>query len=207
MRSAALILMLCAAAAPSWTQRAIAARAGLIHYLEGRADIDGQRVVQVTNRFLRLTAGQTLVTGRRGRVEILLNPHTFLRLGENTTVRMLSDDLTDTRVELVEGRAILDVLMLENENAVTISVHGAEIDIRKDGLYQFENPQLLRVYDGEARIDQAKVTKGRWIDFGADTLEPSKFDRDETDDLYAWHRRRARAIERTNPSPFRRTFF
>lgn len=202
--SIAAVLVMVAAAAPGWAQRAISARAGLLHYIEGRVDIDGQIVEPETYRFTHLQQDQILTTKTRCRVELLLNPYAFLRVAENSSVRLVSADLMDTRIELLSGRAILDVDDIENGNSITVVVQGMEIEIRKDGLYQFAVPDLLRVYDGEAVLAEAKVTKGRQIEISGASLEPAKFDREEHDDLYRWNARRARAIDRTNGPSFPR---
>ncbi len=43
-----------------------------------------------------------------GMAEVLLTPGVFLRLGENSSIRMISSKLTDTRVEVLNGSAMVE---------------------------------------------------------------------------------------------------
>ncbi len=49
-----------------------------------------------------------LRTGQ-GRAEVLLTPGVFLRVGENSAIRMLDNRLLSTRVEIVSGNAIVRI--------------------------------------------------------------------------------------------------
>lgn len=185
----------------SWAQQVVSARAGLVHYLEGRVLADGKRIRMKVNRFPQLAAGQTVATAQRARVEILLNPATFLRLGEASSFRLASDDLADTRVELLSGAAIVDVRALENQNRVTILAGGVPVELREDGLYQF-TPARVRVYDGEAAVGAIRLTRGWEVAFGSTPLAAVRFDRKDTDSLYLWSEQRAKALN--PPVPVRR---
>jgi hypothetical protein len=153
------------------------------------------------NRFPQLTAGQTVATAQRARVEVLLNPTTFLRVGEASSFRLASDDLSDTRVELLRGAAIVDVQELENGNRVTILTGGLEVELRKDGLYHFADARV-RVYDGEAAVGAIKLTRGWGLALDKMPLEAVKFDRKDTDSLYLWSEHRAKVLD--PPVPIRR---
>src|SRR3954469_9434726 len=79
----------------AWAQSAISARAGMIHYSEGNVAIDGQRVDSSTSSYQEykfVNEGETLATNR-GRAEVLLNPGTFLRVTDNSSVRLISSQL------------------------------------------------------------------------------------------------------------------
>jgi hypothetical protein len=204
-----LILWTAAGIAPA--QRAVSARAGLIHYVEGQVLLEGARVPSKFTHFAHVDEGQTLAT-RRGRVEILLNPTTFLRVAENSSIRLICADLAATRVEILTGSAMIEVLDLDNANAVTVELKGSGIDLPKTGLYHLDasGHGRLRVYGGEARIDAGaaplKVKAGNEVVFTGPPVQPVKFDRSQTDALYRWNERRARTIERMN-FPRRRPYF
>src|SRR5690242_11182530 len=69
-------------------QSVISARSGLIHYVEGRVLLDGKPVeVKITN-FPEVKESMEL-RSEDGRAEVLLNPGVFLRLAENSAVRMV----------------------------------------------------------------------------------------------------------------------
>ena len=85
-----------------------------------------------------------------GRAEILLTPGVFLRAGENTSVRMISNRLADTRVELLSG----DVIVESNDSAgdksretsVTIQYKDSEVGVDRNGIFRFStDPAALKV--------------------------------------------------------------
>lgn len=202
----ALALMSCSAGA-AWAQAALAARAGLIHYVQGDVFVDGRQIQPKPTEFPLLDRNQLLSTGL-GRAEILLNPGTFLRLGENSSFRLLSTSLTDTRVALVSGQALIEVEELRKDNALAVTFMDSDIAIARRGLYQFDaDTGVLRVYDGEAAVSSGpaplKLKKGRSADLDEATPAVVKFDTDETDSLYRWSARRARYIARANASSAR----
>src|SRR5579863_8699003 len=69
-------------------QSVISAHSGVIHYVEGDVTIDGSAVHPKFAEFPDVKSGQVLAT-EEGRVEVLLTPGVFLRLSENSSVRML----------------------------------------------------------------------------------------------------------------------
>ncbi len=88
-------------------QSVISARSGLVNFFEGVVFLDGQPLERKSGTFPRLREGSTLVT-ESGRAEVLLTPDTYIRIGETSSIRMISNDIDDTRVELLSGSAILD---------------------------------------------------------------------------------------------------
>src|SRR5581483_12433636 len=84
---------------PLLAQSVISAHSGLVHFFDGSVFLDDQRLEQKTGKFDQINNGSELRT-QDGRAEVLLTPGTFLRLGANSSIRMLSNKLEDTRVEL-----------------------------------------------------------------------------------------------------------
>jgi hypothetical protein len=78
-------------------QLVISAHSGVVQYVEGRAYLDGTPVELKFGHFPDIKQNQEFRT-EEGRAEILLTPGVFLRLGENSAIRMVSNGLTDTRV-------------------------------------------------------------------------------------------------------------
>ncbi len=182
-------------------QSAISAQSGLIHYTEGQVFVDGQLIEPKFGQFPQLKDHQELGTGD-GRVEVLLTPGVFLRVGENSAMRMVSNRLSDTRLELVSGEAIVQVDELLKANSITVTYHDYAVTFPKAGIYRLTTePTELRVYGGEASVDlkgQAKVVKEdrRLVMDGE--LRETKFDKNEVDDLYKWSRRRSEYIAMAN---------
>src|ERR1700689_1079443 len=95
------------AAAICSAQNIAPSHSGTVHYFEGDVTVDGAKLVSQVARFTELKEQSVLHTGL-GRAEILLTPGVVLRVGENTTVKMLDNRLMSTRVEFVSGSAMLE---------------------------------------------------------------------------------------------------
>src|SRR4051794_37229408 len=94
-----LVVILAAMSVPaSALQSVISARSGLVNFLEGVVFLDGQPLMRKAGAFPRMHEGSLLLT-EEGRVEVLLTPDTYLRLGEHSSIRLISNDISDTRVE------------------------------------------------------------------------------------------------------------
>jgi hypothetical protein len=183
-------------------QSVISAHSGVIHYVEGDVTIDGSAVHPKFAEFPDVKSGQVLAT-EEGRVEVLLTPGVFLRLTENSSVRMLSNALADTRLELVSGSALIEVAELLEHNAIAFDAAGAHITLAKKGLYRIDaNPAQLRVYDGQAGVsagaDSLIARKGHQIDLDSAKLQDARFDAKDTDPFYRWSSRRADYVAAAN---------
>src|SRR4029077_16118779 len=82
----------------AWGQLVISAKSGLINHIEGRVLLSGEPVVTKSGVRREMKDASELRT-EDGRAEVLLNPGVFLRIGKDSAVRMLSNDLADTRIE------------------------------------------------------------------------------------------------------------
>jgi hypothetical protein len=197
-----ICLALAVAAVPGlWAQNVISARSGLIHYAEGNVTLDDQKVKPKNGEFPIVGDGQTLAT-QDARAEVLLTPGVFLRLGEQSSFKMVSNHLSDTRIELLTGSALIEVDELLKGNSVMVLFHGSKITPLKHGLYRLDEPQnRLRVFDGEAQViqnDQTAVVKaGHQVEFGAVFLA-SKFNRKDVDSLDTWAAERSQRIAQAN---------
>ena len=189
----------------SLAQHVVSARAGTVHQVEGRAFLNDQPLRIEPGHFPQMEEGASLRT-ELGRVELLLTPGSIARLGEFSTLRLLSSDLADTRVELLEGTVTLEVMELLKHNSVTLQWKHSRISIEKPGLYELlADPPRLRVYKGAARLlandQQLEIKGGRSVDLGATQLAVAKFDaKKDTDSLYRWSVRRSRYLAMANLS-------
>src|SRR5579872_828206 len=125
---------------PAWgtdTDTRHTAMPGTLNYVEGQASMDDQNLDGKSVGKADLQDGQVLETGN-GKAEILLTPGVYLRLGSNSSVKMVSTNLTNTQVSLDQGEAMLEVYQLYKENDVQISQSNANTRIEKTGLYGFD---------------------------------------------------------------------
>jgi hypothetical protein len=177
-------------------QQVISVRAGLIRYTEGTVRLGGRAIEPQPPRFAEIGDGRTLTTGA-GRAEILLTPGAVLRLGPDSSIRMLSSALTGTRVEILSGSAMVEVEDLFRENAIDLIYRGADIAVEKRGLYRLDaGPGRWRVYRGQAMVTSpgrtVRVRKGQQTELpGAQAVE--KFDSKLADAFDRWSARRALA--------------
>ncbi|MFZ0735805.1 MAG: hypothetical protein WAM96_01815 [Candidatus Acidiferrales bacterium] len=84
---------------------------------------------------------------------ILLTPGVFLRVADNSSVKMVSPDLADTEVMLEKGRADVEVLDIRKENNIRINENDASTKLLNKGLYDFDTDHAqVRVFKGEAEV-------------------------------------------------------
>ncbi len=203
MRFANVAVLLLCSGFTATAQTIISAHSGTVHLAEGAVSIDGKPVVQKFGTFPEWKEKSELRT-EQGRVEILLTPGVFLRVGENSAVRMLDNRLSATRVELVSGQAVVESDDPMKENAVTLVFGDYEVRVRKSSVFAIESsPAQLKVYHGEASVayqgNVVNVKSGRLLPFTA-ALAMEKFDAKEGDALTRWSRRRSEYVAAANMS-------
>jgi hypothetical protein len=212
-RSKALIWMLSLAtlSATAFGQNANPARPGTLNYIEGQASIEGRAVTPGSVGKAGLQAGQYLSTAN-GKAEILLTPGIFLRLGDNSTVQMISPDLAKTEVKLEQGRANIEVDQLYKQNVVLVDLKDGQTQLLQNGLYAFDaGNSTVRVFDGraavypganlEAAIKPIDVKGGHQLALTGEPAKPQKFDKDQAkaqDDLYRWSSLRSEYLGQAN---------
>src|SRR5260370_32732395 len=111
-------------------QPVVSVRSGLVHFFEGSVSIDGQPLEQRFGRFCDIKPGSELRTDQ-GRAEVLLTPGVFLRVDENSSIRMLDNRLTGTRAELIGGPAMLLFLHAAPGSALSIAFYGFPMPIQR----------------------------------------------------------------------------
>ncbi|HVZ18911.1 MAG TPA: FecR domain-containing protein [Terriglobales bacterium] len=166
---------------------------GTLNFVEGQASIQNQPLSSKSVGSADLQPGQELTT-ENGRAEVLLMPGVFLRLDHNSAVKMISPELTNTKVQLEKGRAEIEVAEIHKQNNLQVLQDDASTQLRKTGLYDFSAGQdNIRVIKGEAMVTdgdkQVKVKGGHELTFNSPKLKAEKFDKDSLkngDDFYAW---------------------
>ena len=186
-------------------QSVISAHSGLIHYVEGRVLLDGKPIEVSLTSFPEVKPDMELRT-EDGRAEVLLNPGVFLRLAEHSSIRMVANKLSDSRVEFLSGSAVIEASreLAQKDNAVTIDYKGSSVLLRKSGIYRFDSePAQFRVYSGEAELktdSNAMVVKsGKEVSLNG-MVAVEKFDSKDSDSLDRWSQRRAEYVSMANVS-------
>ena len=184
-------------------QYMISAHSGVIQYVEGAAYLNDNPVEPKVGQFPNIKENEVFRT-TEGMAEVLLTPGVFLRMSENSSIRMVSNKLTDTRVEVLAGSALVECEDLAKDNAIMLLYKGSSMLLVKHGLYRVDAEQgLFKVYDGEAIVkgDSGQLTlhKGKeTVLTGA--LMAENFDTKTDDDLYRWSDRRSGYLAKANVS-------
>jgi hypothetical protein len=187
----------------AFAQYVISAHSGVVQLVEGRAYLNDTLLEGKFGQFPDIKENQEFRT-EEGRAEILLTPGVFLRIGANSAIKMLSTRLTDTRVEILRGSAIVECEEIPKDNAITLVHNGDTLLLVKHGLYRIDSdPARFRVYDGEAIVKaesgQLTLRSGKETSLG-DALMAAGFDKNDTDALYNWSSRRAGYVAQANAS-------
>jgi hypothetical protein len=193
-----------ATALPSFAQPVISAKSGLLNYAEGDVTINGQPVDLSSVHFSDVKENGVVKTVD-GRAEMLLTPGAILRLGENSSVRMISNRLVDTRLELLAGSAVVEADQIAKDTNITILCKEALVALPKAGLYRFNaEPAQLKVFKGDAQVDlsgnTSTVSAGHMIPLSGGAASVSKFDVEDTDSLDRWSHRRGSYLAMANAS-------
>jgi hypothetical protein len=191
----------------AFAQNAISAKAGLVQVADGEVFVNDVAVEHHVAQFTDLKSKDVLTTGD-GRAEVLLTPGAFLRMTDLSGVRMGSTRLSDVRMEMLKGEAVVEVAELLTDNSITMNVGTASFELRKGGIYSFNaEPGRIRVYQGEAVAAQGEKTvivkAGHEFANNGSTWALGHFDPKETDALYRWSSRRSGDIAVANVSAAR----
>ena len=127
-------------------------RSGLVYFFDGYVFVGDEQLQQKFGRFPEIGEGRVLRT-ELGRAEVLLTPGVFLRVDENSAVRLLSDSLSDTRVELLRGSAIIEVSHEAAKAPDTLIYKSWQVRLPQDSIARIDSdPAQLRTYSGTAEV-------------------------------------------------------
>jgi hypothetical protein len=146
----ALFLAVCSAAS---AQSVRSTRSGLLYFFDGYVFIGDEQLQQRFGRFQEIGEGSVLRT-ELGRAEVLLTPGVILRVDENSAIRMLSNSVADTRIELLRGSALIEVGREEAANPPDMLIcKGWQVRVLKDSVARIDSePAQLRVLSGTAEV-------------------------------------------------------
>jgi hypothetical protein len=183
-------------------QPVISAKSGMIAKAEGEVFLGDKAVQPSLTNFPDIKENGILRT-QEGRAEVLLTSGTILRIGESSSFKLLTNRLIDTRLEVLSGSAVVEADEIMKDNNLTIVAKNATVVIGKHGLYRFDiEAARLKVFDGSVGVQIGNQTipvgAGRMINL--DTAVVEKFDKEDTDALDNWSKRRAERIAMANAS-------
>src|ERR1035438_4697251 len=189
-------------ALPALAQPVISAKSGVVSYVIGKVLVGDEVVKPSETKFTEVKENAILRT-EDGRAEVTLTLGAIMRTGDRSSFKMLTNRLIDTRLELLTGSHIVEVAEIQKDNNLTLIAKDATVVITKRGLYRFDVDQSrIKVFDGVLGVtingQSTLVGAGRMLDTA--TASVDKFDKEDTDALDHWARRRAELIAMANAS-------
>jgi hypothetical protein len=190
-------------ALPADAQSVISTRSGIVHFFEGDVYLGGEPLQPHLGKFPRLAEGAELRTAQ-GRAEVLLTPGVFLRMDERSIIRLVASDLSDTRVELRAGSAIVDSAEPGSGTSVTLIYKDWKVCFLQKGSYRIDSaPPRLIVRQGDAKVSAdataVPVSVGQGMDLPfASVLVPEPSIDAPTDALANWDHGRSESISADN---------
>jgi hypothetical protein len=164
---------------------------------------------QVDKRLLSqddLESGDIVSTGAGGRVEVLLNPGSYMRVNENAEFELTDASLDSLQVNLHKGNTIIEVASADNvQVAINIVTPQSNVTITKGGIYRFnvlpnEMTEIF-VRKGSLQVGQGKENRlkgGQKVVMRSNQVEIAKFDKKEQDALDLWSKERAKLLAKAN---------
>jgi hypothetical protein len=184
----------------------ISARAGGVNAVTGRASMrHGNTEWQQLTIKEDLEAGDVVKTGLDGRVEMLLNPGSYMRIGENSEFELSDNSLENLEVRLIRGTAIVEVTGADDEELfIGITTPHTRMSIVRRGLYRVNvvpgDTTELIVRKGRVMLEgsHTKVKGGNKVVFSNSSFSVAKLENTDKDDLESWSKTRAQALAKEN---------
>ncbi len=189
----------------------ISARAGGVNAVTGRATVRGRRNAEWHQLMIteNLERGDVVKTGNDGRVEVLLNPGSYMRLAENSEFELSNNSLENLELRLVRGTAIMEVTGADDaELLINIVTPHARMAIVRRGLYRVkvvpDDATELIVRKGRVVLEgtQTKITGGNKVVFSAgqpfSIAKLNKIDKRKVDSFEVWSKERAETVAQAN---------
>ena len=190
----------------------ISAKAGGINAITGLASVTsrGEGDWQQLMITYDLEAGDRVRTANDGRVEILLNPGSYLRVGGNSEVELSNNALDNLEVRLIRGTAIVEATGIDGMDLnISISTPHTKLAIVRQGLYRLNvipgDATELIVRKGRVILSDShtKVKDGNKVIFSATAVSVAKLTKEEKkrlkeENLDVWSKQRAETLAKAN---------
>jgi len=188
----------------------ISAKAGGINAISGQADVHakGQSEWQQLSITDDLDAGDRVRTANDGRVEILLNPGSYLRVGGDSEVELSNNTLDNLELRLLRGTAIVEATGADGlELNINISTPHTKLAIVRQGLYRLNvvpnDATELIVRKGRVILSDShtKVKGGNKVVFSATNVTVAKLTKEEKkvqEPVENWSKERAETLAKAN---------
>ncbi len=171
-------------------QYMVSAKAGLVNYVDGQVNV---RVHE------QITAGAPIETGLQSHVELLLNPGSFLRIGDDSQVVLDSVELSNIAVRIVKGAALIEASDIDKQFPIRVTTGNLQVLIVSPGTYRFSDGTAL-VLEGKLRTadNSTTIKRGRQITSFGNSYSVSNIVARPTGELDLWSSQRSAALAKAN---------
>ena len=191
----------------------ISAKAGGVNSVVGRVRVTRkEQQAQVLTSTDNLAAGETVTTSASSNAEILLNPGSYFRLGENSEFQFEDIALDHLRLRLMKGSAIIEATgVADMDLGIKIATEHGEFTIIRSGVYRIDvRPGFaeMAVRKGRASVGPNKtdvVKGGKFVTLTNGVATVAKLDR-QKDAFDVWSKQRAELLAQANARLMSRTF-
>ena len=188
----------------------ISAKAGGVNAVTGRATVRSHGNTEWQQLTIKedLETGDVVRTGLDGRVEMLLNPGSYMRIGENSEFELADNSLENLEVRLIKGTAIVEATGADDtELLINIVTPHTKLAIVRRGLYRLnvvpgDGTELI-VRKGRVMLDDShtKVKGGNKVVFSSRSFSIAKLeqtDKKNFDSIESWSKQRAETVAQAN---------
>jgi hypothetical protein len=179
----------------------VSAKSGVISIIDGEVTL--KRGASAWESLLEgdeLKAGDVIKTGATGRVEILLNPGTYLRIAENSEFAFPDIANFKLKLSLLKGTAILESSIVDVSIKFTTPQY--MFSITQAGLYRFsatpEGRSEMTIRKGRVMVAGAQIKEGKKVVVENGPPSIQQFDKKAEDDFEIWSKTRAQTIIASN---------
>ncbi|HEY3027202.1 MAG TPA: FecR family protein [Pyrinomonadaceae bacterium] len=184
----------------------ISAKAGGVNSVIGRVTVQHRSESQpeLLTSQQDLEAGDMVDTGTSGRVEVLLNPGSYLRAAERSRFVLADNSLEHLTLRLLSGSAIVEATGADGVNMqIDIDTPQSHFAIVKRGIYRLNvstGQTELLVLKGKAIVDgdtASPVRGGHKVVLTGGSRILAKLDK-ERDEFDSWSKNRAETLAQAN---------
>jgi FecR protein len=191
----------------------ISAKAGGVNTVVGRVLVTRkEQQPQLLTSTDDLAPEQTVVTGVGANAEVLLNPGSYFRLGENSEFQFEDISLDNLKLRLTKGSAIIEATgIADMDLGIKVATPHGEFTIWRTGVYRVDvqpNFAELAVRKGRASFGPNKtdvVKGGKVVTLTNGVAVVAKLQKDK-DMLEDWSKQRAELLAKANARLSARTF-
>lgn len=193
--------------------RLISAKAGGVNFVAGdvnvrRAGVQGWQSITVKDD---LKDGDSARTSADGRVEVLLNPGSYLRAGASTEFELADASLDNLRLRLRRGSVFVEATGYDSLGiSIQIATPQTLVEIVRAGVYRIDVAQsgetVVSVQKGRAFVGEGAapllVKGGKEARVagagGVEVAKLQKKDKTQRDELELWSRERGKELAKVN---------